>query len=255
MGKLTVVVESPILGSHKLTMLSRLIERSQNEALGLLVRLWLWAAEFAPNGKLRPFPLQGVADAIGFDGAGEALFARLDEAGWVDLVEGEYVIHDWRKHSGRSLCKQRKRREYMQEYRAKKKAGVSLQPEELPPQSEPEVKEEPKPGPPKAKAALLPELEAAFDQFWAAYPRKIEKGKARLTWGKLFGKIKHTEKAIPILSKIESEIERIDAELQRKAVTVGKEEALRYVKHPATFLNGIRTDYDAGYIHDPEDGD
>lgn len=251
MGKVIVNVESSIAGSHKLTTLSRLLGVSPSEALGLLVRLWLWAAEFAPNGKLRQLPLQGIADAIGFGGEGEALFARLCEAGWLDSIEGGYIIHEWRKHSGRSVSKQRERRDYMRAYREKKRQG-GVEPEAVPIQEAPPPATKPKPE--KAKAVLLPELEEAFTQFWMAYPRKIEKGKARQTWGKLFAKVKDAEKAIPILSKIADEIERIDAELQRKAVAVGKDEALRFVKHPTTFLNGIRADCDAGYIDGPEGG-
>lgn len=66
-----------------------------------------------------------------------------------------------------------------------------------------------------------------FDQFWAAYPRKVGKDKAM----RAFAKINPTEEQ---LYRILEELER-----QKKAYGWCKEN-WKYIPHPATWLNQKR---------------
>lgn len=73
-------------------------------------------------------------------------------------------------------------------------------------------------------------MEQQFDQFWREYPRKVGKGAAR----------KAFLKAIRV-----APFERILAGLERyKAEISGRE--MRYVAHPASWLNGERWDDEPG---------
>ena len=67
----------------------------------------------------------------------------------------------------------------------------------------------------------------SFDAFWAAYPRKVGKGKARRVWARL-------RPAQPLLSEI---MDAID--WQKKSVQWTKDGG-QFIPHPATWLNQER---------------
>lgn len=64
---------------------------------------------------------------------------------------------------------------------------------------------------------------SAFDEFWSAYPRKLDKGKARKAWG---AAIKKTEPSV-IIEAAKRYAQSPDA----------KREGGKYLKYPATWLN------------------
>ena len=67
----------------------------------------------------------------------------------------------------------------------------------------------------------------SFDQFWAAYPRKIGKGAAELAWKKL-----KPDQALvqQILSSVAAQ----------KSCEQWKKDQGQYIPHPSTWLNGKR---------------
>lgn len=82
--------------------------------------------------------------------------------------------------------------------------------------------------PPTVKAAPAPVVSAnSFDQFWAAYPRKIGKGAAELAWKKL-----KPDQALvqQILSSVAAQ----------KSCEQWKKDQGQYIPHPSTWLNGKR---------------
>ncbi len=77
-----------------------------------------------------------------------------------------------------------------------------------------------------------PQGDALFDRFWAAYPRKIDKDKARRAWKKL--------KVDPELLKV------ILAGVERdRRSPQWAEDGGRYVPYPATWLNNRRWEAEA----------
>ena len=69
------------------------------EAVGLVVCLWLWAANHAPDGVLSAFPAEAIEKASGYYN-GKRLIAALKKAGWVDETQdGKVKLHDWEEHA------------------------------------------------------------------------------------------------------------------------------------------------------------
>lgn len=72
--------------------LSRLLEISRRETIGLLHELWWWAYDYAAEGDLAAFTDADIADAIDWDSDPGALVAALVEAGF---LTADRQIHDW----------------------------------------------------------------------------------------------------------------------------------------------------------------
>jgi hypothetical protein len=93
MAWLAVDLALPI--NPKTLHLSELMGWSPDETVGRLLRLWGWCLNFAPDGDLRKFAVELIAQGIGLPGSdGERLRAALLKSGW---VEGKpyFRIHDW----------------------------------------------------------------------------------------------------------------------------------------------------------------
>ena len=91
-----------------------------NEAVGMLVRLWAWAAEFAPDGAL------DLTDAE----IGQLLDAPARRRGLLvpALVDAGFLtedrqLHDWADWTGAHLAKLGRHRERQSTYRAKQEEG------------------------------------------------------------------------------------------------------------------------------------
>ena len=185
-----ISVDQRLLGG-KLRCLRKAMHSSQNEALGVLVGLWLWGLDnTAPDGTLRGCNRDDLAEqiAMGLDklySPTEVVWALI-ENGWVDEEpDGSLKIHDWddwRREYNEEMERKRKGRERVQKHREKKSNGAMR--EETPQEPatmaattaantpEPPRPEEPSPAP---KRAAYP---ADFEVFWKAYPRHDEKGNA-----------------------------------------------------------------------------
>ena len=82
----------------KTKRLCRLLGVSRREGVGLLLFLWWWAYDYAPDGDLSGFSDDDIADGIDWAGAPDALLAALCEAGWLDVARR---VHDWDDYAGR----------------------------------------------------------------------------------------------------------------------------------------------------------
>ncbi|MBQ1096298.1 hypothetical protein KBY55_09400 [Streptomyces sp. b94] len=85
------------------------------------------------------------------------------------------------------------------------------------------------PRPARKRTAPSPPADTGFDEFWAAYPRKVAKGTARGAWAKAL--------------KRGISAEHITAAATRAAAQWrAAHTELRFIPHPATWLNGERYD-------------
>ena len=75
---------------------------------------------------------------------------------------------------------------------------------------------------------------AGFDDFWAAYPRKEDKGRARPAWNKAVKK---------------ADAQTITAAAKQYAQTVDRKEGGKYIKLPATWLNAEAWENEATNVH------
>lgn len=178
-----ISVHEQVIGG-KLRNLAKAIGCSQNEALGILVRFWIWGINNADrDGEIIGAEKEDVAEVLtsGISRSldPEEVVDAMVLTGWIDINESGLYIHDWeewqkqwyRAHYTREKATERKRRE-----RQRKKSA--MQEQEIQPE-EPEIMD---------KEADVPSVESKkdkssgystdFESFWNAYPRKVEKGAA-----------------------------------------------------------------------------
>ena len=171
-----ISVHEQVLG-FKLRKLSKSIGCSQNEALGLLIRLWLWCINNADStGKIVGANKEDIAEilAIGIDNQylPESVIDSMLKTNWLDEENGSLYVHDWEQWQKqwykalevREKDAERKRRKAKQEREKEARAGgesvsLSLQPT-------------------KDKTQPRNEYGKDFEKFWEIYPRKDGKGEA-----------------------------------------------------------------------------
>lgn len=82
-----------------------------------------------------------------------------------------------------------------------------------------------KPSPPRAS----PQADTDFNEFWAAYPRKVAKGTARAAWAKALKRGAEPADVIAAAARASAQWRAAHTET-------------RFIPHPATWLNGERYD-------------
>lgn len=97
-------------------------------AIGIVVSVWLWAAQNATDGDLSDYAPEDIADAIGWKKPAGKLLDALVDTGFIDRAEdGSLTIHDWDEHAAMfqsSVEAQReKNRQRVQRYRERKRNG------------------------------------------------------------------------------------------------------------------------------------
>lgn len=67
-------------------------------ATAMMVGLWSWAADNAPDGNLTGCPAQALADAASWRGKPQTFFDALLSSGWIDKTNDGYYLHDWEEY-------------------------------------------------------------------------------------------------------------------------------------------------------------
>ena len=117
------------LGDHpKVYKLAKLLKvDDDNIPIGILMRLWWWALDYAPDGSLARYDADDLARAARWKGSSEDLLAALRGAGWIDDGPDGLQIHDWYEYVGRLMEQREAKREQdrlrQQRHRGKKKAA------------------------------------------------------------------------------------------------------------------------------------
>ena len=232
-----ISVDQKMVGG-KLRKLYKAIGCSQNEAMGMLVGLWLWGIDNADaDGLIVSAEREDIADVLrpglapGIDA--DAVVALLVEYGWIDEEDGKLYLHDWsewRCYYNRHAEEKKKHAERMRRYRSKKiesdaksdiysdvhsdtKSAGTIQDAST---------EEPQPAEPPAKKKKN-SYSATFEEFWEAYPRKLDKGMA---YKKYQARIKDGFSPEELLES---------AKAYARQCAVQKTEQ-QYIKHAKTFL-------------------
>lgn len=233
-----ISVHEQVIGG-KLRNLTKEIGCSQNEALGILVRLWLWAINNAgKDGFIVGADKEDVAEIIniGIDKRYSAndVIDALIATNWIDMENGLY-IHDWEEWQEqwykaievRERDAARKREERKLKRMAKQMAEQSIPPEKP---TSAEDMEQDLPNPhlnipleeaPKQKSA---EYLKDFEAFWEVYPRKVGKGEA-------YKKYKAR------LNDGWSEAELLEAAKNYASRVAMERTEQKYIKHAKTFLS------------------
>lgn len=87
--------------------------------VGLMVTLWLWALDNAPEGDLAGIPDRLIARAASWNGDSGQFCSALQAAGFVDR-EGQHVsIHNWERYAGKLIDQRRANAERVRQFRAR----------------------------------------------------------------------------------------------------------------------------------------
>lgn len=87
-----------VLNHPKLFALMAESGMTRRNAIGLLVLLWDFTGQYAPNGAVGRFTDQAIADAVEWKDQASALIACLVRSGWIDETDDQsarLVVHDW----------------------------------------------------------------------------------------------------------------------------------------------------------------
>ena len=178
--------------SGKLRRLAKELRCSQNEALGMLVKFWLWGISNADRyGYIEGTDKEDIADVVNIGiskniDSEEAVEAMI-RTEWIECREDGLYIHDWEEWQGnwydaverkqRDKERKRKKRAEKREQELEKEKQKKIE-KEIKEESTKETKDtkeikEVKETPKKEKG-----YSSTFEDFWSVYPRKIGKGDA-----------------------------------------------------------------------------
>lgn len=194
-----ISVDQKLIGG-KLRSLYKAIGCSQNEAIGILITLWLWGIDNAEmDGLIVSADRSDIAGVLqtGLSSSldAESVVESLIDSGWIDDVEGQLYLHDWedwRSYYNRYIKEKESNAKRQSKYKARKRMekeengegnvtndvtsdvteNTKGQEEQTPPLENPE-----QPGG-KQESKYGPE----FEEFWKIYPRKVDKGQAFKTY-------------------------------------------------------------------------
>lgn len=226
----------------KLRNLYKQLGCSKFEALGILNFLWIWGLTNAEKDGLILFAdkedieryLYGVGSGCKL--SPKQVVDALFDTGWIDQTPAGLYIHDWEmwqdqwyKAKERRESDARRKRESRKNKPPERKADEGEdKKKDAPaeghadnPQDKPEGKEDRKE--PEAQPAE-PRYIPAFEQFWAAYPRKEEKGAAYKKYNARLNDGYSEEELLMAAEGYAVQCKRLRTEK-------------RYIKHPKTFLS------------------
>lgn len=219
-----VKVYEAVIGP-KLRTLANDIGCSQNEALGILVRLWVWgirnvnaAGEIIGGSEA---DIEAVIQT-GLDNrySSKTVVRAMKDSGWLDVEDGRISLHDWGEWQAqwyKDVERRGKDAERKRNERARKKVPAPVTPSE-----------------PAAPAKAVPKTSypVGFEKFWDAYPRKVGKGEAY-------------KKYRARINDGWSEKELLDAAVAYAISVEQNKTDKQFIKHPKTFLSDTTpfTDY------------
>lgn len=98
-----------LIRHRKVRALARALDSDRPTAVGVLISLWIWAIEQAPDGEIdAAADPADFAEDIGWRGDPAALWGALVSSGWVDEGSAGWCVHDWREHTGGALWRRAK---------------------------------------------------------------------------------------------------------------------------------------------------
>lgn len=122
-----IEVHDTLREHHKTYAFADSLKIPQYSAVGILVSLWTWAINNAPDGDLSKYAPPAIARACYWDKKPEKLIEALTECGW---LSEELSLHDWQDYAGRLIDRReanarrnREARERANAERAKKSAS------------------------------------------------------------------------------------------------------------------------------------
>lgn len=232
-----ISVDQKLIGG-KLRSLYKAIGCSQNEAIGILVSLWLWGIDNAEMDGLmvsadREDIKKSFQAGLAKELDGDAIVNCLIDTGWIDDVDGQLYLHDWgdwRFYYNRYIKEKESHAERMRRYRGRKSekdATCDISNDVTSDVSQERNSSKQSAGEKPEKMSRKEEQEAKhgkeFEEFWSIYPKKVDKGEA-------FKKYKARRNDGYSAEEILEAAKAYKAECERKHTD------RQYIKHAKTFL-------------------
>ena len=161
------------------------------QAKGLLQSIWDFTAENAPMGDIGKFTNEEIAIGIEYDGDADELLQVLLQSKWVDADSTHrLVVHDWLEHCEEWIKKRLERKGLMEKRRTTADNGRRCLPTAANgclPDPDPDPDPVPDPEPcvktnTAQRGNSTDNYTTDFEQFWAAYPKRKNKGQAWKAW-------------------------------------------------------------------------
>ena len=95
-----IEVHQSLVHHRKTIRLAKELGTHSHRAIGLLVGLWCWALDNAPDGDLSHITPDEIAQAVEWHRNGEVVMRALKTAGFVDP---NGMLHDWDEYAGRLM--------------------------------------------------------------------------------------------------------------------------------------------------------
>lgn len=195
-----ISVHESIMGT-KLRSLSKRLGCSQNEALGILIRLWLWCIKSADRyGEIKDVIREDVEDVLTIGKSNdldqEDIVQALIDNDWIRFEGDVLFIQDWEEWQKQWYLAEdmreynnRRQRDYRKRQRDKKAKCKDLVESKEPAEYEENELTDPPPLKPEEEVVEEKKERAApqkknreysekFEEFWKIYPRKIGKAEA-----------------------------------------------------------------------------
>lgn len=233
-----ISVHEDITGG-KLRELSKNLGCSQNESIGILVRLWLWCINNADKyGRIIGASMEDIAEILNIGRSKEIepedIVKSLIECDWLEIIDGTLYVHDWEEwQEPLYTFKERKEKDKIRKRNERAAAKAA--------RKEVEEKQAEAPAPiPELKAdgqditqETVPATTAKkgrteypenFEEFWKVYPRHEGKGEA---YKKYKARLKDGYSEKELITAAENYARRCAAEHTE----------VKYIKHAKTFLS------------------
>lgn len=226
-----VSVHDNVIGG-KLRELAKEMGCTQEEALGILVSLWIWSLNNADkDGKLMSVDREDVLEAFSMklvSGLKVDLVDTLVKTRWMDEPEpGVLYIHDWDQWQEQWYKAMERREKDAKRKAESRRAGAARKPAPVrKPAASPEPGGGAEPSDGEGTTEKPKELAytTAFEEFWDAYPRKIGKGEAYKKY--------QTRRKDGF-----SDAELLEAAKNYALDCAKRKTEKEYIKHPKTFLS------------------
>ena len=211
-----ISVHESVVGA-KLRLFAKELNASQNEALGLLITLWLWGIHNADRyGKIVGATKSDVAKVI-YSGLNDKLnpidsVDALIKTNWIDIDEDGLYIHDWsewQKQWYKAIDVREREKNRKREERARQKESCSSKQTDKTP---------------SADKTTDKAYSTDFEDFWNVYPRKVGKGEAY-------------KKYLARLNDGWSPEQLLQSAKKYRSQVVNERTEEKYIKHAKTFLS------------------
>ena len=225
----------------KLRALYKQLGCSKFEAVGILNFLWFWGLSNATKeGLILYADKEDVVEVLAGSGAGSKLDFRkvvdaLLDTGWIEYTNGGLYIHDWETWQEQWYkAKERRESDAKRKRESRKRPSVPTadededSPSDSPADNPPDSTETGEKGEGDGNAGGEKTEDAtytpAFEEFWKAYPRKVEKGNA---YKKYQARRKDGFSDAQLLLAAKTYAAQCKKQKTEK----------QYIKHPKTFLS------------------